>query len=143
MQSPSVVTGRRIEDVRTWQVAHAFTQVVCRLLKSSAVAAADMRFSVGLFRAARAAEAAVAESIRSGADQTSARALEEAGHQLAAALVAIEDGIDRGYFSKPASQPALDLGREAARIARSLETYFERCGRPRRGCRRRLARDAL
>ncbi len=143
MQSPSIVTGRRIEDVRAWQIAHAFTQAVCRLLKASAVAAADMRFSVGLFRAARAAEAAVAEGIRNGADQASARALGEAGHQLAAALAAIEDGIDRGYFSKSASRTALDLGREAARITQSLETYFERLGRPNRIGRRRLARDAL
>jgi 23S rRNA-intervening sequence protein len=143
LQSRSVVMGRRIEDVRAWQVAHAFTQAVCRLLKGSAVAAADMRFSVGLFRAARAAEAAVAEGIRQGADQASARALGEAGHQLAAALVAIEDGIDRGYFSKPSSQPALDLGREAARMSRSLATYLERCGHSRRRGRARLARDAL
>lgn len=143
MQRSSVVTGRRVEDVRVWQVAHAFTQAVCRLLKGSAVAAADMRFSVSLFRAARAAEAAVAEGIRDGADQTAARALAEAGHQIAAALVAIEDGIDRGYFSKSASQTALDLGRDAARITRSLETYLERRGRANRAGRRRLARDAL
>jgi len=137
------VTGRRVEDVRVWQVAHGFTQAVCRLLKTSAVAAADMRFSVSLFRAARAAEAAVAEGIRNGADQTSARALAEAGHQIAAALVSIEDGIDRGYFSKAASQAALDLGHNAARITRSLETYLERSRRPRRAGRRKLARDAL
>jgi len=115
-----------VEDVRAWQLAHAFRLEVCRLLKSSAIASADMRFSVGLFRTARSVEASVADGFRRGADMDSAACLESAGHALAAALVTIEDAIDRGYFSRRASEPALDLGRQAARTIRSLQVYLER-----------------
>lgn len=138
MQLASIVTGRRIEDVRAWQVAHAFRQAVCRLLKASAVAAADMRFSVQLFRAARSVEASVAEGFRLGGDATSAQHLADAGHALAAALVAIEDGIDRGYFLRRASEPVLEAGHEAARTVRSLQAYLERCGQQRKDGRARF-----
>jgi hypothetical protein len=122
-----------VEDVRAWRLAHAFRLEVCRLLKASAVASADMRFSVGLFRTARSIEASVADGFRRGADERSAQCLEEAGHALAAALVAIEDGIDRGYFPRRVSEPALDAGRQAAKTIRSLHVYLERNARARGG----------
>lgn len=115
-----------LEDVRAWQLAHDFRLEVCRLLKSSAVAAADMRFSVSLFRTARSVESSVADAFRHGADDRSARCLEDAGHALAAALVAIEDGIDRGYLSRRLSDSTLDVGHRAARTIRSLHLYLER-----------------
>jgi hypothetical protein len=119
----------RLEDVRAWQLAHAFTLEVCRLLKGSAIAAADMRFSVGLFRTARAVEASVAEGFRRGADEASARSLGEGLTALGAATRAIEDGIDRGYFSRRASQPALELARGLGQTVASLQAYLERCAR--------------
>jgi hypothetical protein len=115
-----------VEDVRAWQLAHAFRLEVCRLLKTSAAASADMRFSVGLFRTARSVESSVGDAFRHGADDHSVRCLEDAGHALAAALVAIEDGIDRGYFSRRLSDPVLDAGHQAARTIRSLHLYLER-----------------
>src|SRR5215471_18396081 len=115
-----------LEDVRAWQLAHAFRLEVCRLLKTSIVASADMRFSVGLFRTARSIEASVADGFRRGADGTSAACLEEAGHAIAAALVAIEDGIERGYFLRRPSEPALEVGRQAAKTIKSLQLYLER-----------------
>jgi hypothetical protein len=127
------MSHRRLEDVRAWRSAHTFTQEVCRLLKGSAVAVADLRFSVDLFRTARTAEACVAQAFRFGADEDAARCLADAGHALAAALVAIEDSIDRGYFSRRISQPALETGREAARIVRSLRDYLERSPPRKRG----------
>ena len=120
-----------VEDVRAWQLAHAFRLEVCRLLKTSIVASADMRFSVGLFRTARSVEASVADGFRRGADGTSAACLEEAGHTLAAALVAIEDGIERGYFLRRASEPALEIGRQAAKTIKSLQLYLERSAKTR------------
>ncbi len=132
----------RLEDVRAWRTAHAFTHEVCRLLKGSAVAAADMRFTVDLFRTVRSAEGGVAQAFRLGADEEAARCLADASHALAAALAAIEDSIERGYFSRRVSQPALEAGREAARIVRSLQSYLERHPR-RRGGRSATARDAL
>ena len=120
------MSGLTLENVRVWQRAHAFRLEVCRLLKSSAVASADMRFSVALFRTARSVEASVADGFRHLADDASARCLEDAGHALAAALVAIEDGIDRGYFSRRLSEPALEAGHQAARTVRSLQGYLER-----------------
>jgi hypothetical protein len=122
-----------VEDVRAWQLAHAFRLEVCRLLKSSAVASADMRFSVGLFRTARSVEASVGDGYRRGADAVSAGCLEDAGHSLAAALVAIEDGIDRGYFSRRLSGPALEAGHQAAKTIRSLHLYLERCAQTKKG----------
>lgn len=127
----------RLEDVRAWRLAHAFTQHVCALLKGSAVAAADMRFSVQLFRTARSAEASVADGFRQGSDEASARHLADAGHALAAALVAIEDGIDRGYFLRRPSQSVLEAGRETARTVKSLQAYLERCAQQRRDGRMR------
>lgn len=125
MQPASGMGRLAVEDVRAWKLAHAFRLEVCRLLKGSAVASADMRFSVGLFRTARSIESSVADGFRL-ADDASARCLEDAGHALAAALVAIEDGIDRGYFSRRLSEPALDAGRQAARTIKSLHVYLER-----------------
>ncbi len=127
----------RLEDVRAWRLAHAFTQHVCALLKSSAVATADMRFSVQLFRIARSVEASVADGFRQGSDAASARHLADAGHALASALVTIEDGIDRGYFLRRPSQPVLDAGHEAARTVRSLQAYLERCAQQRKDGRMR------
>ena len=126
MQPASGMSRLALEDVRAWQLAHAFRLQVCRLLKSSAVASADMRFSVGLFRTARSIESSVGDGFRHGADDASARCLEDAGHALAAALVAIEDGIDRGYFSRRLSEPVLDAGHQAARTIKSLHVYLER-----------------
>jgi hypothetical protein len=84
-----------------------------------------------LFRTARSIESSVGDGFRQGADDASARCLEDAGHALAAALVAIEDGIDRGYFSRRLSEPALDAGRQAARTIKSLHLYLERCAKTR------------
>ncbi len=123
----------RLEDVRAWQLAHGFTQEVCRLLKGSAVATADMRFSVELFRTARGVEAHIAEAFKRGSDVGSVAGLEDAGHGLAAALVSIEDAIERGYFGRRVSQHALDLGREAERTVRSLHGYLARSSRVTRG----------
>lgn len=131
MHRASAMSALALEDVRAWQLAHAFRLEVCRLLKASLVASADMRFSVGLFRTARSVEAGVADGFRRGADTESAACLESAGHALAAALVAIEDAIDRGYFSRRASEPALEAGRDAARTIRSLHLYLERNARTR------------
>lgn len=132
MQPASGMSRLLVEDVRAWQLAHAFRLEVCRLLKTSLVASADMRFSVGLFRTARSVESSVADAFRHGADDRSARCLEDAGHALAAALVAIEDGIDRGYFSRQRSEPVLDAGHQAARTIRSLHLYLERNANRRR-----------
>ena len=130
----------RLENVRAWQLAHAFTLEVCRMLKASAVAAADMRFSVGLFRTARSVEANVAEGFRRGADEASARCLREALIALDAATTAIDDGVDRGYFLRRATGPALEVGRCTGQTIRSLHAYLERCAQTRRTTGRARAR---
>ncbi|HUL74291.1 MAG TPA: four helix bundle protein [Vicinamibacterales bacterium] len=129
----------RLEDVRAWQLAHAFTVEVCGLLKGSPIASADMRFCVRLFRSARTIEGSVAEAFRRGADEASARCLGDGLEALGAALVAVEDGIDRGYFSRRASEPAIELGRGLRQTLESLHAYLERCARTRgRGAKTRI-----
>ena len=121
----------RLEDVRAWQLAHAFTLEVCRLLRTSAIAMADMRFCVGLFRTARAVEGSVGEGFRRGADEASVECLGDGLTALDAATAAIEDGIERGYFARRAAEPALELGRGLGRTLESLRAYLERCARKR------------
>ena len=91
------MTGRPIEDLIVWQLAHEF-KVATYALAATPRASADRYYVDHLRRTAASVELNIVEGYHRRGPRDFARFLTIARASLAEADAQLHDGIDRGYF---------------------------------------------
>ena len=107
---------RTLDEVKAYRAARAFKLEVYRLVKSRPAAEGDHRFRSQLFEAAASAEVNIAEGFRRYGAGDFSHFLRISRSSLEEATCRLQDGIDRGYFTKADCRQALELADEAARL---------------------------
>ncbi len=116
---------KTLSEVKAYLAARAFKLEIYRLVKSEPAAYNDLRYRGQIFDAAGSTEMNVAEGYRRYRAGEFAHFLRIARGSLGEAIGWVQDGIDRGYFTDTACQPARDLGDEAGRLITGLITSLE------------------
>ena len=107
---------RTLEEVKAYRAARAFKLAVYRLVKSRPAAEGDHRFRSQLFEAAASVEVNIAEGFRRYGAGDFSHFLRISRSSLEEATCRLQDGIDRGYFTKADCRQALELADEAGRL---------------------------
>jgi four helix bundle protein len=111
---------KTLQELNAYRVARAFKIEVYRLVKSRPPAYDDYRFRSQLFEAAASVEMNIAEGFRRYSAGDFSHFLRISRASLEEATGWLQDGIDRGYFTKADCQKALELADEAARLTVGL-----------------------
>ena len=117
---------RRLEDLRAYRYAREFKLEVYRLVRQSRDAQDDRRFKSQLFEAAASNEMNIAEGFRRFGARDFCRFLTMARASLEEATRRLQDGVDRGYFTKSDCTTALRLAEESGRSTMALRKSLQR-----------------
>jgi four helix bundle protein len=104
---------RRYQDLECWQLADELKREVYKLLKDSPKATHDFDFTRQLRRSASSGPANIAEGFAYFRHKESARFVRVANGSLTETDNHLGDGIDRGYWTAPACEPARRLANRA------------------------------
>jgi four helix bundle protein len=120
---------RSLDELDAYRLSVEFRRSVYALVRAHPAADRDFRFRDQLFDAAAGVAAHIAEGFSRRTLREFRQFLSYARSSIAEALTWIEDGVDRGYFSKTSASAPIVLGRRAAgavaALQRSLKPFLD------------------
>jgi four helix bundle protein len=126
LQRSGAVGARSLDELRAFQAARAFKLAAYAVLYASAAATRDFRFAEQLRDSASSGEANVAEGFGRFSRAEFRRFLTIARSSIMEAVVRLQDGIDRGYFSEKDIADARSKGDYALRLITALRSSLDR-----------------
>jgi four helix bundle protein len=118
-----------LDEIDAFRLSVEFKRSVYRLVRSHPAAGHDFSFRNQLLKAVAGTPANIAEGFARRRAKVFTQFLVYARGSTAEALVWLEDGIDRNYYTADAAREAVALGRRTAgaiaALQRSLKPFIE------------------